>query len=79
MSITNYKKVVETLNKIKEEDVVSYIVMVETKETNDDGSAKGVNAVEGEGSRLMNLISNIDKELMTGYILTKLFMETKNE
>ena len=72
MAITNYKKVVEKLNEIDEKDVVSYMIMVETNKTSDDNkTSDGVNAAEGEGHRLMNLISNIDKTLIMSWLAVK--------
>ena len=71
--VKQYKNVIEELNKIDEKDVVSYMIMVETNKTSEDNkSSEGVNAAEGEGSKLMNLIDNIDKPLILSWLAVKI-------
>ena len=49
------------------------MIMVETNKTSEDNkSSEGVNAAEGEGSKLMNLIDNIDKPLILSWLAVKI-------
>ena len=74
-----FEDVKKDLNEIKPEDVQAFIILVKGKDTDDPKKSEGLNALQGDGKELINLISNIDPDLIRKFMALKMLGEINND
>lgn len=74
-----FEDVKKTLNSFDPKDVQAFIILVKGKNTDDPKKSEGLNALQGNGQELLNLLNNIDPELIRKFMTLKILEKISDD
>lgn len=74
-----FEDVKKNLNSFDPKDIQAFIILVEGKNTDDPKKSEGLNALQGKGGDLLNLIGNIDPDLIKKFIAIKMLEKMSDD
>lgn len=74
-----FEEVKKDLNNFDPDDIQAFIILVKGKNTDDPKKSEGLNALQGNGRELLNLIDNIDPDLIRRFMAIKMLEKIDND